>query len=273
MIQLVCTTPQTLKRFTDNNLAQASFCWDYLIQHKEIKINGKKVDADCLLNAGDIISYYMTKKQQERSAFTVLYEDEHILVIDKDSGVNSEAVYAELVRQYGNTCSFIHRLDRNTRGLLTFAKTALAEEQLLLAFQQRRVDKRYLALCFGAFPKTKDTLIGYLKKDEERAQVRVYPQKVANGERIVTEYQVIEKRADGTSLVEIVLHTGKTHQIRAHTAFIGCPVVGDMKYGWSDKNKERQCTRQQLVAKRLSFTFEGELSYLNGIVFESKYSL
>ena len=154
-----------------------------------------------------------------------------------------------------------------------FAKTKEAEENLLKAFQERRVEKRYLALCFGQFPKREDVLVGYLKKDEERAQVRVYLQKTAGAERIITQYQVLEKREDGTSLVLVTLHTGKTHQIRAHLAFIGCPVVGDMKYGQTQRNKEKNKTRQQLVAKYLSFTVDGVIAYLNGKEFVSQYTL
>lgn len=273
MIQLVCPTPQTLKNFTDDHLASASFCYNYLIKNKEIKVNGQKVSTDVLLNAGDVICYYMTAKQEQRKGFSILYEDEQVWVIDKESGVNSSAVFAELFRQSGGRCAFIHRLDRNTCGLLVFAKTKEAEENLLKAFQERRVEKRYLALCFGQFPKCEDVLVGYLKKDEERAQVRVYLQKTAGAERIITQYQVLEKREDGTSLVLVTLHTGKTHQIRAHLAFIGCPVVGDMKYGQTQRNKEKNKTRQQLVAKYLSFTGDGVIAYLNGKEFVSQYTL
>lgn len=273
MIQLICTTPQTLKKFTDENLASASFCWDYLIKNKEIKINGKKTGADVLLCAGDTVAYYMTKKQEERFGFSVAYEDEHVCIVDKESGVNSEAVFAELTRRWNGNCGFIHRLDRNTMGLMVFAKTAIAEQELLNAFKERTVEKRYLALCVGNFPKQEDVLTAYLKKEEQRAQVRVYSQKTTGSERIVTEYCVREKRADGTSLIEVLLHTGKTHQIRAHLAFIGCPVLGDTKYGNAEWNKEKKCTRQQLIAKYLSFTFRGVLAYLSGKTFVSAFEL
>ena len=156
---------------------------------------------------------------------------------------------------------------------MAFAKTRDAESQLLSAFKERRVEKRYLALCFGDFPKDKDTLIAYLKKDESRAQVRIYSHPIPEAERIVTEYKVLGKRDNGVTLIEIVLHTGKTHQIRAHTAFIGCPVVGDMKYGDVEKNKRYNSTRQQLLAKELVFSLHGTLSYLNDKRFLSNYVL
>ena len=273
MIQLVCSSPQTLKKFTDENLASASFCWDYLIKNKEIKVNGKKTGADVMLGVGDTVAYYMTKKQEERFGFTVTYEDENVCIVDKESGVNAEAVFAELSRRLDGKCTFIHRLDRNTMGLMAFAKTAVAEQALLQAFKERTVDKRYLALCVGDFPKREEVLTAYLKKDEQRAQVYVSLQKTKDSERIVTEYRVIEQRVDGTSLAEIILHTGKTHQIRAHLAFIGCPVLGDTKYGNNEWNKAKKCTRQQLIAKYLTFTLSGALAYLSGKTFISAYTL
>lgn len=273
MIQLICSTPQTLKKFTDEHLASASFCWDYLIKNKEIKINGKKTGEDVLLCAGDAVAYYMTKKQEEHLGFSIVYEDEHVCIVDKESGVNSEAVFAELSRRFSGNCGFIHRLDRNTMGLMAFAKTAIAERELLQAFKERTAKKRYLALCVGDFPQQEEVLTAYLKKDEQRAQVRVYSQKTSGSERIVTEYRVHERRADGTSLVEVILHTGKTHQIRAHLAFLGCPVLGDMKYGDNEWNKAKKCTRQQLIAKYLTFTFTGELAYLSGKTFVSAFTL
>ena len=272
MIQLICDKEQTLKRFTDDNLAQASFCFSYLLKNKEIKINGKKTNKDLLLREGDVVSYYMTEKQEQRFGFSVLFEDDNVCFVDKESGVNSEAVYAELCRRY-TYCAFIHRLDRNTMGVLAFAKNIDAEKELLSAFKNRSVEKQYLALCFGVFPALEQILTAYLKKDEQHAQVRVYSRQQPSTERIITQYRVLEKRNDGTTLVEIVLHTGTTHQIRAHMAHIGCPVVGDMKYGDVTLNKKRNCTRQQLIAKTLTFTFGTALSYLNGRSFQSQYEI
>ena len=100
--------------------------------------------------------------------------------------------------------------------------------------------------------------------------VKVFDKPIVGAEKIVTEYRVLEK-TDGLTRVEVVLHTGKTHQIRAHLAHIGCPIVGDMKYGNSAKNKELKAARQCLVAKRLRFDLVGELSYLNAKEFCSRF--
>ena len=270
MLQLIVDKQQNLKEFTENNYAQGSFFWNYLIKNREIKVNGKRVDKDIPLYIGDIVCYYLTKKQEEKPAFYTVYEDENILVIDKESGVNSEAVFASLSR--GRECYFIHRLDRNTKGLMIFALNERTETALLNAFKERTAEKKYHALCFGSFPKEQDVLTGYLKKSSEKAQVQVFDKPQKESEKIITEYRVLEKK-EGTTLVEVTLHTGKTHQIRAHLAHIGCPVVGDMKYGDELKNKGIHCSRQQLVSYSLQFLNLKYLGYLNGKVFQSNFDI
>lgn len=268
MLKLFCDQEQNLKEFTENHYAQASFAWNYLLKNKEIKVNGKRVDADVRIYKGDEIAYYLTPKQEQKPAFYTVYEDENVLVVDKESGVNSEAVFAALER--AGEYYFIHRLDRNTKGLLIFARNVDTEKQLLAAFKEKRVEKRYHALCVGSFPKSADTLTAYLKKDAARSLVRVTDSSVKGGEKIVTEYKVLET-FDGLTRVEITLHTGKTHQIRAHTAHIGCPIVGDMKYGNTLKNKALNCARQCLVSKILSLDVQGKLAYLSGKTWVSRF--
>ena len=273
MIRLVCDKEQNLKQFTDNVCPQASFYFSRLLKDKEIKVNGKKVSTDLRLNKGDIIEYYLTKKQAEKPAYYPVYEDENILVIDKESGVNSEAVFADLTRKSGGRYAFIHRLDRNTSGVMAFAKNEKTERALLLAFKEKRVEKIYIARCFGEFTAKEKVLKAYLKKDEHNSLVQIYDTPVKHSEEIITEYKNAQKQADGTWLVEIKLHTGKTHQIRAHLAHINCAIVGDMKYGDTQKNKERNNARQCLVAKRLTFYLDGELAYLQDKTFTSRFEV
>lgn len=259
---------QTLKEFTDNTYAQGSFYWSYLLKNKDIKVNGKKVNADLPLSFGDRVAYYLTEKQESRRAFEIVYEDENVLVADKESGVNSEAVFAALNRE--RECYFLHRLDRNTQGLLIFALNREAETEILNAFRERRVEKVYHAVCFGKFPKAQDVLTAYLKKDKEKALVKIFDSPVTGAEKIVTEYKVLES-VNGHTRVEIILHTGKTHQIRAHLAHIGCPVAGDTKYGCSEENRKYNLTRQCLVAKCLTLATDGKLRCLNGKTFVSRF--
>lgn len=269
MLEIVSDKTQTLKEFTENHYAQASFFWNTLLRNKDIKVNGKRVSKDVRLFKGDVVRYYLTEKQAQKSAFHLLYEDENVLIVDKESGVNSEAVFSALSRE--RPCYFIHRLDRNTQGLLAFALNETSETELLRAFKHRQVEKRYHALCFGNFPKDKDVLCAYLKKDAERSLVKIFDTPVNGGEEIITEYEVVERLGE-TTLAEITLHTGKTHQIRAHLAHVGCPIVGDMKYGDAEKNKALGRARQCLVAKRLCFQTSGVLAYLNGKEFTSAFT-
>lgn len=268
MKEFIADKPQTLKEFTDNTYAQGSFFWNYLLKNKDVKVNGKKTGKNLLLVEGDKVAYYLTPAQEEKPAFYKTYEDGNILVVDKESGVNSEAVFAALVRT--RECYFLHRLDRNTRGLMAFALNKTAEKELLAAFRERRTEKVYHAVCFGKFPKSADVLTAYLKKDKERALVRIYDFPVPDSEEIVTEYRVLDEK-NGHTRAEITLHTGKTHQIRAHLAHIGCPVAGDMKYGNEEENRRFGLARQCLVAKSLRFRLGGALEYLNEKIFLSRF--
>lgn len=272
MLTLIVDTARSLKEFTDDHYAQASFYWSYLLKNREIKVNGKKVGENVPLIAGDVVSYYLTEKQAAKPAYHTVYEDKNVVIIDKENGVNAEAVFAALCRVYGENCCFIHRLDRNTRGLMVFALNEAAEDTLLTAFKERTVEKKYHALCFGKFSKETAILTAYLQKDEKLSLVSVYDSFRPNSEKIVTEYRVLETYKD-TTKIEVTLHTGKTHQIRAHLAHISCPVVGDMKYGDSAKNRAKNVTRQCLVAKELAFTLGGDMAYLNGKRFISRFNV
>ncbi len=272
MIEKICDKTQSLKEFTDNHCAQASFAFTYLLKNREIKVNGKKIGENLILQAGDTVRYYLTEKQMQKLPYSIVYEDANVIIADKESGVNSEAVFEELYEKQGGRCAFIHRLDRNTRGLIVFAKTEFAEKELLAAFKEKRVEKRYHALCFARPEKSADVLTAYLQKDAQRSEVKIFDAPKAGAEKIITEYKLIEENAEFSKL-QIVLHTGKTHQIRAHLAHVGLPIVGDMKYGDTKRNRAQNATRQQLVAKELSFSLNGVLSYLNGRVFCSRFDL
>ena len=270
MLRLISDKKQTLKEFTENNYAQASFFWNALLKNKDIKVNGVKVGKDVPLQNGDEVCYYLTKKQEEKPAFYTVFEDENVLIIDKESGVNSEAVYAALARE--KECYFIHRLDRNTRGVMAFALNEKTANALMQAFKEKRVEKIYHALCFGAFKREEEVLQGYLRKDEKNALVKVFDRPTNGAEKIITEYKVLERYPD-TTKIAVVLHTGKTHQIRAHFAHIGHPLVGDMKYGNPERNKALKTARQCLIAKSLRFDLQGEWAYLCEKIFVSQFEV
>ena len=269
MQKFVAQTAQSLKDFTDSAYPQGSFAFSRLLRDRDIRVNGEKTGKNIDLSPGDEVCYYTTAKEESRPFYSIVYEDENILVADKFAGVNSEALAASLAKE--RDARFIHRLDRNTAGLIVFALNAAAERELLAAFRERRAEKIYEAVCFFPFEKESGSLTAYLVKDERAARVRVYGAPRAGADKIATDYRV--KTACGEySLAEIRIHGGKTHQIRAHMAYIGHPLAGDEKYGCEPLNRKYRVKRHILVAKRLSFRFSGPLSYLNGKTFESSFS-
>lgn len=267
MKKFTVTEKTNLKDFTDAVYPQGSFCLAQLLREKDIKVNGVRVNKNIALNSGDEVLYYTNLKQEQTPSHTVVYEDENIYIADKPSGVACEGLFSELNKFYP-----VHRLDRNTEGLLVLAKNNIAEAELLAAFRERKVDKTYLAICKNNFKSESGVLTAYLLKDGDKGEVKIISSPRADAVKIITEYEVLNRSGD-TALVKIILHTGKTHQIRAHMAFIGCPVLGDEKYGDGALNKKYAARRQRLVAKYLSFELSGKLSYLSGRTFESGYDL
>lgn len=266
-----CSQPQTLKDFTDANFPQGSFCFAQLLRAKDIKVNGVRVSKNIGLRAGDEIVYYTTEKQENMPTHNKVFEDGNIYIADKLSGVSTEGLLAEL-NTYG-TFYAVHRLDRNTCGLIVYAKTHGAEEALLKAFKEHGVKKTYTAICKNCFKSDGGTLTAYIKKDEKNALVKVYDKPTDGAQKIITEYKV-EQKTEELGLITVTLHTGRTHQIRAHMAHIGCPVLGDNKYGDESLNKKYGLSRQCLLSKRLEFTaLSGVLSYLNGFCVESGQAL
>lgn len=260
----------SLKEFTDGTYPQGSFVLSLLLRKKDVKVNGVRVSKNVPLHAGDEVVYYTTPAQEDKPTHTVVYEDENVLVADKLDGVSFEGLLSEL---NGSGQYFgVHRLDRNTRGLIVFAKNRTAEAELLSAFKDRRADKYYIALCANNFKKKSGFLSAYLKKIASENRVEVYSAPVNGGSEIVTEYKVLEERGQ-IALVGVTLHTGRTHQIRAHMAHIGCPVLGDEKYGDGALNSAYGVRRQCLVSKRITFGLNGKLKYLSGKTFESAFTL
>ena len=132
--------------------------------------------------------------------------------------------------------------------------------------------KTYIALCKNSFERKSGLLKDYLLKDEKKGEVKIFSSPRAGAVSAVTEYEVLEDRGD-IALVKIILHTGRTHQIRAHMAYVGCPVLGDEKYGDEELNKKYSAKRQRLISKYLKIEADGELSYLKGRTFESSFTL
>ncbi|MBR1883625.1 MAG: RluA family pseudouridine synthase [Clostridia bacterium] len=207
-----------------------------------------------------------------------MYEDENIVVAYKWQGILSnnesneklnEPTFEELVKKDLKDENIIlcHRLDRNTSGLLIFAKTKDIFNEVVKAFENFEIEKHYLAYVNNSkFKNSHDIMEAYIVKDKTNGFSKVYNNKVKNSEKIITEYSVLSKNSNlDFAILDVTLHTGKTHQIRSHLSFIGHEIIGDSKYGKNEVNKKFKKNRQLLIAYKYIFNINGssKLAYLN----------
>ena len=242
------------------------------LRKKDIKVNGKRINKNIDIFEGDEILLYISDELLDIQ-FCTVYEDDNILVIDKPSGIEvtgNESITSLIHKKYTN-CGFLfmpcHRLDRNTSGLLLYAKNQESLDILLNKFKNHEVEKHYLALVYGIPKKSSEKLTGYLFKDSKKSLVYISDTPKKGYSKIITSYSVLEKYDNGSCLLDVEIETGKTHQIRAHLAHIGLPIIGDGKYGDYTINKSFGFDTQQLRSYILKFNFKGNngiLDYLNG---------
>lgn len=270
------------------------------IRLKRIKYNGKKCEISTRLKEGDVLELYINDEFFLESGendflnvsgkIDVVYEDGNLLLVNKPCGLvvheddeNTADTLINRIKKYlyekgeyvpENEASFApslcNRLDRNTQGIVICAKTAEALRIMNQAVKERWIDKKYLCVTVGE-PRLREAVIkAHLIKNEAENTVRVYDRDVAGSKEIITGYRVL-KTSNGLSLCEIDLITGRTHQIRAHMAHIGCPLLGDGKYGVNEINRRYSVKTQALCAYKLGFSENpgfGSLSYLCGKEFE-----
>ena len=263
------------------------------IRTKHIKVNRKKAEISTKLNEGDVVEAWISDeffaevkpKYDFLSApvkLDIVYEDENILLVDKKQGV---LVHPD-DKEYSDTLigriqhylydkgeydpelensfkpSLANRIDRGTGGIVIAAKNAEALRILCDKIKYRELDKKYLAVIHG-IPKKKEAILeGFLEKNEDKNKVYLKSSREDGGLTIKTGYRVLSSK-NGLSLIEVDLFTGRTHQIRAHMASIGHPLLGDGKYGKLAADKKLGFTRQALYSYKLSFDFKTDAGILN----------
>ncbi len=267
------------------------------IRTKNIKINGKRGEISTRLKEGDVVTAYLKDEffasvkpkysfLSAPSSIDVVYEDENILLVDKKQGLlvhpdKNEYINTLIDRiqhylykkgEYDPAAensfapALANRIDRNTGGIVIAAKNAEALRILCDKIKYREMDKRYLAVIHGVPAKKSDTLEGFLEKNEDKNQVFLKNKKTHDAKTIKTKYRVLQSK-NNLSLVEIELLTGRTHQIRAHMASIGHPLLGEGKYNKSAADRKMGFDKQALYSYSLKFDFKtdgGILNYLSG---------
>lgn len=267
-------------------------------RNKRIKVNGKRAEPDTRLSAGDLIELYIndeffpvgkptakTAKPRRQPPVTVVYEDENFAVLYKPAHllchsdrtgdanlVDAFASYLEAKGEYDPHAekrfapALCNRLDRGTEGLVLVAKSYAALRDLNAIIRDDMMKKEYLTITVGAPPQGR--FVAWLQHSEKNNKVRIHARESEGYKQIITEVTVI-RQAGPFALCRIGLITGRTHQIRAHLAYLGHPVLGDIKYGNHKMNERTGLKTQALCAQRLTFgriPEENTLHYLSGRV-------
>ena len=290
---------QRLDRFVAKSLPLLpSALLQKYIRLKRIKVNGGRAERDYRLKEGDTLQLYINdeffdKPREEnmfltlfRPSLEIVYEDENLMLLNKRPGLVVHADETEKVNTLINhiqaylyqkrewnprwenafTPALCNRIDRNTGGIVIAAKNAETLRIINEKIRDREIDKRYLCITLGTPKPAEGKIECFLLKDEKKKEVAVYHKPVPGGKTAVTKYRTLEKRGE-LALVEVELLTGRTHQIRASFADLGCPLLGDGKYGRGEVNKRYGETRQALYSYKLTFDFPtdaGILNYLKG---------
>ena len=253
------------------------------LRKKDVKVNGNRVKEDYIVSTGDSIDIYIIDELllgREEDGFSIIYDDENLIIANKAAGLpvhpdrnQKEATLIDkLQKKFGPDVALCHRLDRNTSGLIIAAKNQPSLDILLQKIKDKEIEKYYQCIVLGQMEKNQEELIAYHDKNEQISRVFISDVKTLGSQKIITRYKVIDTFQD-TSLLEEELITGKTHQIRAHLAHVGHPIIGDGKYGTNIINKQYSAKCQLLCAYKLVFNFSTtahHLNYLNNKSFEIK---
>ena len=247
------------------------------LKRRDVRVNGARAGADAEVRGGDALALYIDGKWLEPEA-EVLWTDERLIAavkpqglpvdVDRD-GVGADTLLTRLRRRWPEA-RLCHRLDAATGGIVLAAADDAVWQQAFEAFRDRGVHKRYRALAFGPFAQKRGTLEAWLVKDAKRAEVRVAHRDAPGARPITTRYWVGEEAAPGLYAVELEPVTGRTHQLRAHMADFGHPLLGDDRYGDRAANRRFPGVKLCLWHARLTVPDDSPLVDYRGRVFEAE---
>lgn len=241
------------------------------LKRRDVRIGGARAGEDAVVSGGDQLAVYIDDRFLTAPA-KVLFDDGRILALEKPQGLPVDAdadgigedTLLSRARALHPSARLCHRLDAGTGGAILLALTDDAYRELTESFKNHRIEKTYRCLVAGRPEKPAGELTAHLLKDAASARVREAGARAPGAMRATLKYRVIESRGE-TSLVEIDLGTGRTHQIRAQMAAAGHPVVGDDKYGDRALNKRLKAAHPALWCVRLRLpdgkTFESEAAF------------
>ncbi len=278
-IEITASEKDKVLNLVSKNIPEISFAYaNKLLRQKDIRVDNKKVNENVMVSPESLITVFVPDDvlAKQEIDFDIVYKDDKLLIVFKSKGIEVTGEGLNLTnlvcKKLENKNIFaLNRLDRNTEGLVLFAMGKENYNEIKKSMNKGEITKVYMAEVVG-IPKWDNlTAVNYLQKDEEKSEVKIFDKPVKNSVKIESHFMVVNRTSGGTSVLEIEIKNGKTHQIRAQLAHLGFAIVGDGKYGKNADNKKFKTKTQKLTAISLKFAFKNEkLRYLNDLNLQVK---